>query len=82
MEIERIPKQIWIDTITGKINCEFEFLALKIVLARLRLDVMRNQSAEAYGKYADELKNLFIRSQKIPSAQNDLKKIISRGGNL
>jgi len=80
MEIDKIPKQVWIDTITGKIDCEFEFLALKIVLSRLRLNLKHDSSTEAYRKYIDDLKSLFIRSQKIPSAQNDLKKIIGRGG--
>jgi hypothetical protein len=80
MESEKVPREIWIDTVSGKINCEYEFLALKILLSRLKLDMKRDSSPEAFQKYADDLKSLFIRSQRIPSAQNDLKKIIRKGG--
>jgi hypothetical protein len=80
MEIEKVPKQIWIDTITGKIQAEYEFLALKILLGRFKMNMKFDTSAETYQKYADELKNFFIKSQKIQSAQRDLQKIISKGG--
>ena len=80
MDIENVPKQVWIDAITGKINCEYESLAVKILLGRIKIDVKYNPSKEAYEKYAEELKNLFIKSQKLPSSQKDLKKILSNGG--
>ncbi len=80
MEIEKIPKQIWIDIITEKINCDYESLALKILLGRLKIDIKHNSSAEAFQRYADELKSFFIRTQKMPSSQKDLQEIISKGG--
>lgn len=80
MEIEKVPKQIWIDTITGKINCEYDFLALKILLNRLKLNTQHDPSALTMQKSADELKDFLIKSQKIHSAQRDLQKIMSKGG--
>jgi hypothetical protein len=80
MEIEKVPKQIWLDTITGKINCQYDFLALKILLERLKLNAKLDSSPRAYDKYAGELKDFFIKSIKIPSAQKDLQKIMSKGG--
>lgn len=80
MDIEKIPNQVWIDTINGKIKLDYECLALKILLGRLRIDVKNNSSVEVIQKYTEELKNFFIRTQKLPSSQKDLQKIINMRG--
>jgi hypothetical protein len=80
MEIEKVPKQFWIDTITGKISCEYDSLALKVLLERLKLNTKLDSSPKAYEKSANELRDFFIKSAKIPSAQKDLQKIMSKGG--
>ena len=80
MDIEKIPVHIWGDVISGKIECEFEFLALKILLMRLKLAVKNDPSPSSLKKSVDELKNLFIKTQKIPVSKNDLQKIFAKGG--
>ena len=81
MEVEKVPKQIWIDVITGKITAEFEFLAVKILLGRLRIDYRVDSSPEAVEKSVEELQGLFVKSRHIPSSQRDLQKILNSGGN-
>ncbi len=79
MEIDKIPRQTWIDLISGKIVCELEYLALKILLARIQLIAKKNTSPESFRKYTDELIDLFKKSQNIPSCKRDLEKIINLG---
>ena len=82
MEIDQIPDNIWKDIIHGKINCEYEFLALKILLTRLLVSTKEDSSPQAYQKYVDELRNFFLKTQKIPVSQRDLQKILNEGGIL
>ena len=80
MDIMQIPTKIWTDVITGKIDCEYEFLALKILISRINFAVKQDASPEAIQKYADELRDLFINSSNIPNSQMDLQKILDKGG--
>ncbi|MBN2039413.1 MAG: hypothetical protein JW864_05190 [Spirochaetes bacterium] len=82
MDIEKIPYQIWHNLISNKISDDFEFLALKILLTRLTILAKQNSSPQEERKYADEIKNFFIKTQKIPASQRDLQKILKQGGIL
>lgn len=63
----------WSDIITGKTRHEFECLALKILLGRLRLNSEGDPSKVQ--TCANELREFFIKNPQLPSAQRDLKKI-------
>ena len=82
MEISNVPVKVWTDLLTGKINGEFEFLAFKILLARLRLTVSRESDSIVTQKGVKELKELFIKFGHLPAAQRDLAKILEDGRKL
>lgn len=79
MEITNIPIKVWTDLLTGKINHEFEFLAMKILLARLRSTLNHDSSPAAVQKCIGELKAMFIKFGHLPVAQRDLAKILEDG---
>ncbi len=76
MDPSQISEQTWRDLILAHINLDFQFLALKILLSRLRLKVKLDPSPESLGDSIAELKNLFLRFQNLPAAQRDLQKIL------
>jgi hypothetical protein len=80
MEIEKVPKQVWIDTISGKIAADFESLALKVLLERLKLSTKFDSSSKAFEKCAGELMEFFIKTRNMQSVQRDLQKILGKGG--
>lgn len=75
MQIPSKFSPAWRDVITGQVEHEFEFLAVRILLGRLRMFGGYEESPEAMEKCVDELRELFERSSKVPSAQRDLVKI-------
>ena len=80
MDISKIPDRIWEDLVSGKIDCQFDFLAVGILLARLRLLAGRDKSPEVMKKAVAELKDLFVRTANMAVSQKDLGKIIAKGG--
>lgn len=80
MEIPPITDDRWKELVLGNIDFEFEFLAIKILIFRIRLNIKKNNSHETIIKSARELRNLFLKTIKLPIAQNDLKKIF--GGDV
>lgn len=75
MNIEQVPINIWTDVISGKINPDYQFLALKILLARLKLKTMQDPSPVVMQESIDEIKKFFIKCIKIPSCRADFEKI-------
>lgn len=75
MEISKIPESVWMDLLIGQYNKEFEFLAFKILLARLRLAISRDSNPLVLQKSKEELKTLFLKFGHLPVAQKDLAKI-------
>lgn len=78
MDPSKIFEKTWSDLISADINLDFEFLALKILLSRLRLKIKLDSSPENLRDSVEELKNLFIRFQNLPVAQRDLQKILEK----
>jgi hypothetical protein len=65
---------IWKQLINGqKRGVEFECLAVKITLGRLRIDATRDPTS--LPKLAAELHELFVKNEMLPSLQRDLKKL-------
>lgn len=79
MEIPNISNDVLAAVVQGKINCEFDFLALKILLLRLRLKVSQDPSPTTLQACIAELKALFVKFAKIPVLHNDLAKIQQMG---
>ena len=75
MQPSDISNKIWNDIVSGNIDCEFEFLALKFLLARLKLKVRYNPTEVTIQACADELKGTFAKYRHIPIASHDLEKL-------
>jgi hypothetical protein len=78
MDINSIAEDVWSDVVTGKINCEFDFLALKILISSLKLRLSFEKNPEAVRKASQELKNLFVKFGHLPAATSDLEKILKQ----
>jgi len=81
MEIPPLTDKRWKELVVGNINFEFEFLAIKILLFRIRLNLKRDNSTEIINKSIEDLRNLFLKTIKLPIAQQDLKKIFGEDVN-
>jgi len=73
MALPSANHKIWVDIVTGKNEFEFECLAVKILLGRLRAQVTNDPMSVQSS--ATELYSFFEKNQKLPSAQRDLAKI-------
>ncbi|NLY88465.1 MAG: hypothetical protein GX085_02440 [Firmicutes bacterium] len=80
MDLSKIADQTWEDLILKDLDLEFEFLALKILLSRLRLKVKTDSTPDAIKNSVEEIKKLFARFENLPSAQKDLQRIIKSEG--
>ncbi len=80
MNIDTVSEKILRDIVTGEIEFKFDFLALKILLSRLLLNVKHDASPDSVKKAVNELKEFFKKTQNIPLSQQDLQKILNKGG--
>ncbi|MFX1274566.1 MAG: hypothetical protein ACFFBP_10600 [Promethearchaeota archaeon] len=80
MQIPPLTDKRWKELVVGNIDFEFEFLAIKILMFRIRLNIKKDNSPEIINKSAEEIRNLFLKTIKLPIAQSDLKKIF--GGDV
>jgi hypothetical protein len=64
---------IWKQLVSGQKNLEFECLAVKITLGRLRVEGSRDPASVP--RLAAELHQLFVQNETLPSLQRDLKKM-------
>jgi len=75
MNIPESSNPKWTDIVTGKLTYQFTFLGAKILLGHLLITTKNDSSPEKIKKCASELRELFNRNTKLPSVQEDLKKI-------
>ena len=76
--IDRIPDEVLISVIRNSKNYSWSFLAMKIILTRLKLQMtMHNGSEDILSQCCAELRNLLKKSINIPSSREDLKQILS-----
>lgn len=66
---------IWRDLVNGKITCEFDYLATRLLLGRLMAEVAQDPAPETIRRCASELHCLFERIAHLPTPRRDLKKI-------
>lgn len=79
MEIEKIAPEIWTKILHSSSNPAFEFLALQLLLFRLKVRVRKDPSAVDLS--IEELKTFFINNKRIPVALRDLEKLINMTRN-
>ncbi|MCM2278305.1 MAG: hypothetical protein NDJ89_09540 [Oligoflexia bacterium] len=65
----------WQDIVTGKAKYQFEFLAAKIFLARVGMDIARDSSPANVQNLSNELRDLFEKNAQLGSVKKDLQKI-------
>ena len=78
---QKIPDKThekWQALLLGVNTVNFEFFPVKLLLARLKLQVKRDPSPETIEKSVNELRELFVKNQHIPKAKKDLNKIFKR----
>ncbi len=66
---------VWKDLLLKKKSYEFEFLALKMLLGRLIMDIEHDPSPENLTKCAEQLHGLLAQNANLPTAKRDLQKI-------
>lgn len=76
MNPSNISDQTLKDLICKDLDVEFEFLALKILLSRLRLKAKSDSTPNAINNSIAELRKLFDRFANLPALQKDLQKIM------
>ena len=74
MEIGKINYQTWINILKSEQNLAIEFLALQILLFRIKNALKNDPSSEV--RCVGELKKFFETNQKIPAAMKELEKLI------
>jgi len=80
MDIPAPNNPIWTVAVTKDIHYNFEFLALQILLSRLRLAVKQKPDQDTVNKCAVELRELFVKAIQLPKAQKDLMKLMQQEG--
>lgn len=80
MDVPSIENRLWSDVVSGKLACELNFLALKILLGRLNLIVRQDPAPSNVQKCAKELREFFLKNAGMPSAQRDLETLLKTRG--
>ncbi len=68
-----IPDQALKSILTGKANPQFNFLALKILLTRLKMSIKKDPQLSGYYTYKREIVDLLAKNQNLPSVQKDVQ---------
>jgi len=78
MEIAAEAHPCWMKAISGQGPQNLEFLATKLILARLNQAYKRDASPDNTRKYVADLREFFHKNSTIPKVQEDLRKIMGR----
>ncbi|MBD3339018.1 MAG: hypothetical protein GF353_07910 [Candidatus Lokiarchaeota archaeon] len=77
-----LSHEIWEKILSDEIKFDFEFLATKILLARLKLTLKLNPDPSLVEECAAEIRQLFVKTERLPTVKRDLKKIIKGGKKI
>ncbi len=80
MKVPDRSDKIWENIIMGKVTIDFEFLAINILLTRMKSAIKLDPSPVMIKNSSNELHDMFEKNVNLPKVQNDLKKIIDSGG--
>ena len=76
--IDKIPDELLIHVIRNSKDFSWNFLAMKIILTRLKLQIsMYEGNRDILSQCCAELRNLLKKSINIPNSRDDLKQILS-----
>ena len=76
--IDQIPDEVLAHVICNSKDFSWNFLAMKIILIRLKLQInMQEGNEDILSQCCAELRNLLKKSINIPSSRDDLKQILS-----
>ena len=75
MAIPTVDSPVWKDLLLKRKTYDFEFLALKMLLGRLTLEVERDQSEANIAKCAGQLHDLLEKNGHLPTAVSDIQKL-------
>lgn len=78
MDVPPVSHPDWKNVVSGKVKCQFEFLATNFLLGYLTLQVKRDSSPQVIQKCAHELHDIFVRNADLFSVQRDLIKIFGK----
>lgn len=71
---------VWRSVVTGKSKYALDFLAAKIMLGRLALQIQKDPSAENIAECARTLRDVYAENTNLPSVQKDLD-LMFQGGS-
>ena len=74
--IDKIPDKVLIYIIRNSNDFTWNFLAIKIILTRLKLQ-MEMHNEDILPQCCDEFRNLLKKSINVPSSREDLKQILN-----
>jgi hypothetical protein len=75
MLLPPVSDRRWRDVVTGTVQYDFDFLAIKIFLGRISINLMRDSSEASIAGCVEELRHLLAKNANLPSAQRDIAKI-------
>lgn len=65
---------IWTDLVRGTSSIQLEFLAAKILLSRLQIEIKRDPGSGMLRRCTDELYQLYNKNTDLPAVRRDLEK--------
>ena len=74
--MESIQEKVLIDILLGNINIDFDFLALKTLLARLQQRIKKNPGSATIKDSVIELQDFFAKFGHLPKTQEEIGKIM------
>jgi hypothetical protein len=76
LQVHDVPDSTWSNILFGKLEVKFKFLAVQILLSRLKLNLQKDASPTRIESYINEIKSLFAKYENLPPVQEDLRKIM------
>ncbi|NCC50716.1 MAG: hypothetical protein EOM20_05810 [Spartobacteria bacterium] len=77
MDVPGAEHVAWKDVVTCRVRHDFEFLAAKIFMGRIILQLQDDSSPEAVARMASELRELFVKNIQLPLVQRDVNRIFN-----
>lgn len=78
MNINDRNNDVWRKLILGEINFNPSYMAVSLLLWRLRLKIKDDKSFESIEKAKNELFDLYLKSKDFPNAKEDLQILLKR----
>ncbi len=75
MTIPSGTDEVWKDLLLKKKSYDFEFLALKMLLGRLIMEIERDPSLANLNSGSEQIHDLLEKNEHLPTAKRDIQKI-------